>query len=127
MHTDTYMLVNMPHKIRFKGIYEIFPFLSMLPLAEIFSLKFHQGPEESEESESNSLTEQAVSKSSEVGRVMTEEEYEEWKKEKEGGRQSEEDTGIDWGMGEGQYPVFEKNKDHIILSGQSQDVSLFSS
>ena len=49
------------------------------------------------------MTEQAVTKSSEVGRVMTEEEYEEWKKEKEGGRQSEEDTGIDWGMGEKQF------------------------
>lgn len=64
---------------------------------EKFSL--HQGPEESEESESNPLTEQEVTKSTEVGRVMTEEEYEEWKNEKEGGRQSEEDTGIDWGMG----------------------------
>lgn len=70
---------------------------------EKFSLQFHQGPEESEESESKPLTEQAVAKSSEVGRVMTEEEYEEWKKEKEGGRQSEEDTGIDWGMGEKQF------------------------
>ena len=67
--------------------------------------KFHQGPEESEESESNPPTEQAVSKSNEVGRVMTEEEYEEWKKGKEGGRQSEEDTGIDWGMGEEKIKV----------------------
>lgn len=49
------------------------------------------------------MTEQAVNKSSEVGRVMTEEEYEEWKKEKEGGRHSEDDTGIDWGMGEEQF------------------------
>ena len=66
---------------------------------------FHQGPEESEESESNPPTEQAVSKSSEVGRVMTEEEYDEWKKEKDGGRRSEEDTGIDWGMGEEKIKV----------------------
>lgn len=58
-----------------------------------------------------------------MGRVMTEEEYEEWKKEKEGGRESEDDTGIDWGMGERQYPVFEKNTDLIISSGQH--VSLF--
>lgn len=62
-----------------------------------------QGPEDSEESESNTTTEQAVTRSSEVGRVMTEEEYEEWKKEKEGGTQSEEDTGINWGMGKIQY------------------------
>ena len=36
---------------------------------------------------------------------MTEEEYEEWKKEKEGGKQNEEDTGIDWGMGNNLYWV----------------------
>ena len=65
-----------------------------------FFFQFHQGPEDSEESESNPPTEQAVSRNSEVGCVMTEEEYEEWKKEREGGRQREEDTGIDWGMGE---------------------------
>lgn len=58
-----------------------------------------------------------------MGRVMTEEEYEEWKKEKEGGRQREDDTGIDWGMGEGQYSVFGKKEDHLIISGQH--VSLF--
>ena len=45
-------------------------------------------------------TEQAAPRSSEVGRVMTEEEYDEWKKEREGGKQVEQDTGIDWGMGE---------------------------
>ena len=76
-----------------------------------FQLQFHQGPEESEEPES----EQTVTKSSEVGCVMTEEEYEEWKKEKEGGRQSEEDTGIDWGMGEKQFVCLRKNvpKDRV--------------
>ena len=35
-----------------------------------------------------------------MGRVMTEEEYDEWKKEREGGKQGEQNTGIDWGMGE---------------------------
>ena len=89
----------------------MFPFLSMLLSAgkNFFQLQFHQGPEESEEPESNPLTEQAETKSSEVGRVMTEEEYEEWRKEKEGGRQSEEDTGIDWGMGEKQFMCLREN------------------
>ena len=71
-----------------------------------------QGPQDSEESESNTTTEQAVARSSEVGRVMTEEEYEDWKKEKEGGTQSEEDTGINWGMGKIQLcSVSEKSRE----------------
>lgn len=35
-----------------------------------------------------------------MGRVMTEEEYDEWRKEREGEKQVSQDTGIDWGMGE---------------------------
>ena len=70
-------------------------------MESIFLFLFVKGPENPEETESESApTEQAAPRSSEVGRVMTEEEYEEWKKEKEGGRQDEEDTGVDWGMGE---------------------------
>lgn len=64
---------------------------------------FLQGPEDGEESESNvaeQTEKQTEVRSSEVGRVMTEEEYEEWKKEREGGKENEEETGIDWGMGE---------------------------
>lgn len=45
-----------------------------------------------------------------MGRVMTEEEYEVWKKEKEGRRQSDEDTGIDWGMGEKQFLCLRNDK-----------------
>ena len=65
-----------------------------------------QGPEDGEESDSNAAIQtekQTEVRSSEVGRVMTEEEYEEWKKEREGGKQNEEDTGIDWGMGNNLY------------------------
>ena len=65
-----------------------------------------QGPEDGEESDSNAAIQtekQTEVRISEVGRVMTEEEYEEWKKEREGGKQNEEDTGIDWGMGNNLY------------------------
>ena len=40
---------------------------------------------------------------------MTEEEYKEWKKEREGGKQDDQDTGIDWGMGKIKL-WFEKGK-----------------
>ena len=50
--------------------------------------------------------EEAVSSSRDVGCVMSEEEYEEWKREREGGTcKDEEDTGIDWGMGEAHYAM----------------------
>lgn len=63
---------------------------------------FLKGPEEPEEADMDRApAEQVAPKSvSEVGRVMTEEEYEEWKKEKEGSKEHEQDGGIDWGMGE---------------------------
>ena len=70
-------------------------------MESIFFCVFVQGPEEQEESDSDPApTEQAKPRSSEVGCVMTEEEYEEWKKEREGGKKDELGTGIDWGMGE---------------------------
>ncbi|KAM7445046.1 Kanadaptin [Porites harrisoni] len=61
-----------------------------------------QGPEEHEEADTDQApAEQVTPKNvSEVGRVMTEEENEEWKKEREGGKEHEQDGGIDWGMGE---------------------------
>lgn len=61
-----------------------------------------KGPEEPEEADTDQApAEQVAPKSvSEVGRVMTEEEYEEWKKEREGIKEHEQDGGIDWGMGE---------------------------
>lgn len=60
-----------------------------------------QGPEEPQEAESDQYTkDQTTSKSAKVGQVMTEEEYEEWRKEREGGKPDEQDAGIDWGMGE---------------------------
>lgn len=60
-----------------------------------------QGPEDPEETVTdNAATEPAAPAStSEVGRVMTEDEYEDWKKEREGGKQDDQDVGIDWGMG----------------------------
>ena len=62
---------------------------------------FSQGPEEPQEAESDQYTkDQTTSKSAKVGQVMTEEEYEEWRKEREGGKPDEQDAGIDWGMGE---------------------------
>lgn len=63
---------------------------------------FLKGPEEPEEADTDQApAEQVAPKSvSEVGRVLTEEEYEEWKKEREGGKEHEKDGGIDWGMGE---------------------------
>ena len=61
-----------------------------------------KGSEEPEEADTDQApAEQVAPRSvSEVGRVMTEEEYEEWKKEREGGKEHEQDGGIDWGMGE---------------------------
>lgn len=62
---------------------------------------FSQGPEEPQEAESDQYTKDlTTSKSAKVGQVMTEEEYEEWRKEREGGKPDEQDAGIDWGMGE---------------------------
>ena len=63
---------------------------------------FLKGPEEHEEADTDQApAEQVTPKNvSEVGHVMTEEENEEWKKEREGGKEHEQDGGIDWGMGE---------------------------
>ena len=40
--------------------------------------------------------EESTQKIADVGRVMTEEEYEEWKKDRDGRGQDGQDTGIDW-------------------------------
>ncbi|XP_031565688.1 kanadaptin-like [Actinia tenebrosa] len=60
-----------------------------------------QGPEEVEEDE-EMIAEQregSAKHGSEVGRVMSEEEYEEWKQQKEK-KPEEKDEGISWGFGE---------------------------
>lgn len=60
-----------------------------------------QGPEDSGEAElDQDAKEEPTQKIADVGRVMTEEEYEEWKKDRDGRGQDGQDTGIDWGMGE---------------------------
>lgn len=65
-------------------------------------LFFLKGAEEPEEADTDQAPAEHIAPRSvsEVGRVMTEEEYEEWKKEREGSKEHEQDGGIDWGMGE---------------------------
>lgn len=60
-----------------------------------------KGPEESEQEDDETTGEQqqgSTKLSSEVGRVMSEQEYEEWKQQKEK-KPEEKDEGISWGFG----------------------------
>lgn len=52
-----------------------------------------------------------VKKTGEVGKVMTETEYEEWKKEKEKKPDEEDDTACSWGFGN----LFTRNSNNLLL------------
>lgn len=89
------------HYVIKKCIFSFQKALCLLSIQLRWLVLFSQGPEEPQEAESDQYTkDQTTSKSAKVGQVMTEEEYEEWRKEREGGKPDEQDAGIDWGMGE---------------------------